>query len=378
MQTLLNTTITDTSGVLALNQKALQDHINVMGKLAEDLLLYDQVLILTNSFENLSLFLLWMSSRVLEELLEQEALAFVRMSGTIGYISKSTSEVLRLSTFGLMPITGYQHGNGKPHIQTLPSEAAAARVLQESVGWEQRRATALARKIAGTTRSFDTAFLEETALPETYRDVQEDSLLRDVLDFHPADWDELSDPESRKLLRVASVNAHLQVASELGIDDLHIDALAEPLLQVKLDRVMHGKRSDEWRELCKVRHLPDVASLIVNGKLEFADVCRIRETRDCRRFREWLHSQPEESVPEEVVSAYIDALVAKKPIDKPSIKAVRVAVTTALGLLPGVGGLLAGLAGDLLDSFVLERILGGWTPNMFLDDEYAKCVSSQQ
>jgi hypothetical protein len=169
----------------------------------------------------------------------------------------------------------------------------------------------------------------------------------------------------------------LQIADEPRIDDLRVDALEETVLKAKFGQLLHEKRSREWSELCQVRRVPDVASLISDGQLQFADVTRVRKTNACQRFRKWLHTQSEENPPAEIVSAYIDALVAKKPVDRPAIKAVRIALTNVLGLIPAIGSLVS-LAAYIVDSFVLDRLLGGWTPSTFLDEEYAKYVGEQQ
>lgn len=374
---LLNTTVGGPSAIRELDPEALQQNVNAMGRLAEDLLLYDRVLVLTNSFENLSLFLMWMHASTLEELIEHEVLGFVRAPGTIGYISRSASEELRMSTIGLVRIVGTQHKDGSPHIQTLPSEAAAERVLKESTTWDRTQVVAQARKIAGATYDFDTKQLEEAVIPETWRDVQSHPQLRDTLGLHPEDWDELDDAQAQKLLRVADVNEHLCIGSAIAVDNLHNDVLAEPVLKAKLEPLLHKKRSKEWRELCRVRRLPDVASLVISGQLSFSDVCRIRRASGCVRFRRWLHSQSEEEPSEEIVSAYIDALSVPRLADRPIVKAARFLVTSALSLIPEIGEVL-GTAASLADSFVVDRILEGWTPDVFLDKEYGEYIAAHR
>jgi len=82
----------------------------------------------------------------------------------------------------------------------------------------------------------------------------------------------------------------------------------------------------------------------------------IRESDECREFREWLLTIEDASDAE--IKERISGLRARfgNAIQSHSGKAVRLLTTTGIGAIPGVGP-IAGFMAGVVDTFFLEKLL---------------------
>ena len=128
----------------------------------------------------------------------------------------------------------------------------------------------------------------------------------------------------------------------------------------------------EFSNLTKCIAIPDIVEAVNENILSVKDILEIREKKNCREFREWLNNKVYYSLSDKenlsVVKAYIDALEKKDLIDKMPIKIIRFVSTSSIGLVPGIGGIIA----SFLDTFIIGKFRG-WKPQIFIDD-YRKCV----
>ena len=377
MRYLLNTSLSRHSGEGTLDFDALQKHINVMGKLAEHLLLYDQVLLLTRNYENLTLLLRWMTIGTLESLLEQRAIGFIRTPGVLAYVPISLSKAKKMPE-GIVPVIGTWRASGERHPDAFSDPEAATTLIASLKSWNHRKSESLARKVARVTRKFDLAEVARIAVPSTISDIEKGENYLPIASSDVRQLDELSLHKAQQLLRLASLNVNLVIASRVPTSDIHTDALAEHMLRAKLASYLAQQRSEAWQALLQLRRLPDVPSAVREGRLQFSDVVKIRNTRNAARFREWFHTQPENASPEEMKSLYVDALSAAVPTDRLGVRALRFLVTEGVALLLSHLHSLSGLVVSAADTFILDRFLSGWTPKVFLDDElgaYLSCSS---
>lgn len=107
-----------------------------------------------------------------------------------------------------------------------------------------------------------------------------------------------------------------------------------------------------------------------DGDVSFADVLRLVEKAG--RFREWLDNQPAEA---DLAREFYKAAIAKTWVEKLPGKTFRWAVFSGLGLMAdsqmGSGNLATlGAQGlSALDTFVLDKLIGGWKPNQFINQD---------
>jgi hypothetical protein len=142
-----------------------------------------------------------------------------------------------------------------------------------------------------------------------------------------------------------------------------------------------------FNELAKLEGFPDLKALYPQLENGLHQLPKLRDKRSTRKFRAWLAATEGSEAGGEIAREYIEAIAnAKGILDTARGKFTKSVVMTAVGA--GIGAAVAaspvglvigagvakvlepatGLGLDLLDSFLLDGLLKGWTPRMFFDD----------
>ena len=140
-----------------------------------------------------------------------------------------------------------------------------------------------------------------------------------------------------------------------------------------------------FRYLAELEGIPNVDFIAADPRGLLRDIVKIRARHSSARFRQWLSSNPGES-DIDLSRRYVDAIANRKGFfDRAPAKVAKSIVMTAAGAGLGAaieGGLAAAAVGgtvgkilepvadlglDLLDSFLLDGLLRGWTPRLFLN-----------
>lgn len=121
-----------------------------------------------------------------------------------------------------------------------------------------------------------------------------------------------------------------------------------------------------------------IREAVNSGEVKFSEVISLLEKAD--NFKSWLHSQtPEASlIAEFYASSTRDTWAEKVPA-----KTMRFAVFTGLGLvadafLTGGLGTLTGMGLGATDSFLLDKLIGGWKPHQFVDHSLKPVFSAHK
>jgi hypothetical protein len=171
----------------------------------------------------------------------------------------------------------------------------------------------------------------------------------------------------------------IYVAEKANIKHIFSEDILENVIKDKLltgsgNNMTRTDINAEFQKLTNIIKVPDIVEAVRHGVLSTKDVLKIRETKNCREFRTWLHSNASFELSDkdnlDIISAYIDALGKKDMIDKLPIKILRFVSTSLLGMIPFVGG-----AASFIDSFIIDK-LRTWKPNIFIDD-YKKQVNKK-
>jgi hypothetical protein len=97
-----------------------------------------------------------------------------------------------------------------------------------------------------------------------------------------------------------------------------------------------------------------------------------------KKFKEWIAGlKPEE----DLIKSYYKEVTKETIVDKLPVKSVRLSLFTGLGFavdafVPGGIGTAAGIALGVLDTFYLDRMILGWKPNQFIDNEVKRLISN--
>lgn len=132
--------------------------------------------------------------------------------------------------------------------------------------------------------------------------------------------------------------------------------------------------SENTSTILKLDNLPDLRSLYLSEKLNFDDVFRLRNLSNVKYYRKWINNVGEEVNALEITREYINEIKGtNKFFESNDGKFVRnlgmFGINIALGeAIAGITGAIAGFGLSLLDTFVLENILKGNNPSMFINE----------
>lgn len=119
-----------------------------------------------------------------------------------------------------------------------------------------------------------------------------------------------------------------------------------------------------------------IKEAINSGERNLKDFLPILEKAD--KFREWIHQVGDDK---NLIKEYHKAVVKETWVDKLPAKSVRFSLFTGAGLtldLLGAGGVGTAIntvlgAGD---TFLLDKVLKGWKPNVFVDRDLKKFINN--
>ena len=122
----------------------------------------------------------------------------------------------------------------------------------------------------------------------------------------------------------------------------------------------------EEDKFLRVLEFTEIPDLLNTGKIDTAKLLEIRESTECREFRGWLSST--DQLDDAQLNKLINGLRARAGafIATPKGKAIRLAVSAGLGLIPPPHGPVIALAEGALDMFLLEKLLPAPGPLSFL------------
>jgi hypothetical protein len=138
-------------------------------------------------------------------------------------------------------------------------------------------------------------------------------------------------------------------------------------------------------EILKQETLPDIYSLFLQKKIPFDRAFELRNNKNIKEYRKWINAKSITVPQEEIVREYIDAIANKKGFfEEGKGKFVKTIGMYAFGeyisslsnvLIPPT---ISGLGLTMFDSFILEGLIKGWNPRMFIDQVKKEIKQNEQ
>lgn len=145
------------------------------------------------------------------------------------------------------------------------------------------------------------------------------------------------------------------------------------------------KISENVSELLRIENTPNLKEIYLDNSLDISDVFKIRHLASAKYFRKWINEVGENSDSKEVTEAYLAEIKGEKKFIN-TTKGKLIKNTLLFGATTGIGGILGGPMGmavgaiakpfveigadygfGLLEEFVLNGILEGKNPKIFID-----------
>jgi len=349
---------------------------------ATQLLLYDQIVIPTKDFGILPILMSWMGYSALQEALETDSIAFVRPKSLIGYAGNGNA----ISGFEIQaskekPFNWYQESlfgsmEDAPELQL--------RYQCPFLSREERLSLKMLTLQKSRQMEWDNDSFMKQIVNESYTDIIDSpELAQFVMAHEPGgiksiNLTNLSGVEPNQfrvlnleqikdgvdlVLRVAEINLELLMAELYGDADLCTSAGAETLLQKKLIRSgAVPELAHKFQSLLELENIPDIRPVIAEGEISVREIWRLRQKRESIRFREWLR-EGSYTDGRELEKAYVSSLGAALTSLSLPARIFRFILTTAVGTIGPITGVLAGV----VDNFFVEKWLSGYSPRLFVD-----------
>ncbi len=353
---------------------------------AAQLLMYDQIVIPTKDFGIVPILINWMGKKSFTAALQAKSIGFIRPDSIIGYPGSG----IGISTYTL------HSGPGKPLnlLQTAmfgPIESGPEiqlKVCCPSI--TQRERSKLVDLILKSSKQFniESKFFKKNIRDESHNDIlQNKVLLQSIAKMErkhssKINLDRLSGIKDDQInvlgvgkplssgidivLRVAEINLELVMAHMYDQADISTSVGADKILANKLGRI-DGIMDvlGQFQKLLELNNIPDIQPIVAAGDLTIEDIWSLRQKRPAKKFRKWLRLAQSENA-RDLEKAYVSALGNNSIFDSAPMKVLRFITTSVAGIEPA-----AGLAFGAADSFIFDKMAGGYSPRQFLDEYHS-------
>lgn len=351
-------------------------------RLADYLLMYDQIVIPTGNLQILSVLRFMLGDDVLLELLEARTIVLTRFDQWFGYVGTAGVIFFKVGD-------GPENNRAAPNLATshfLPLDEAidAAFVAMNppsTAETRQKYKSLLLDRIA----QLPTESLLEQVRAEAYRDIQDSPYLQALLSvrnggrsienlaggkpdmltvFNPHVPAEKNDPpEIRAVLRVVFENFLLGVGGKAEVSELTGDASTLSVLQAKGQRLGYSPQGrSAFAQIQHVSGVPDLGLAFASRQLNARQIIDLRQSRHAQAFRDWLASGSPSSTANDTLRRYVETVGKPSLVESIPAKLLRFATTTTWGALEPVSGGIAAAA----DSFLLSKWFPGTSPHLFM------------
>jgi hypothetical protein len=337
--------------------------------LIDSLLIDDEVLVPTQDFMALPVFLRRLGGASFVELLESGCFKFVRFSGAIGYAGGGVG----------MIIFGIEHPDGRKRPITAPI-AEAARTSVESVGMFADRS--LISALEKATIELDVAETFSPIATETYRDVQHSAKLSRWFASRSQTFQNLTGIQSNQariyggpdvdwsgdeidvLLALATANLELRMAEMLSCTNSASTSPVQEVINAKALRM--APSSSGFTALRQLIDIPDVGAGVLNNQIALRDLLKLRNKSGSQQFRKWFR-QHRTDEPAALAKAFVSLLKEVPASESLPLRIIRYLVATAAGLVPAYGT-FAGPAVTAVDSFLTDYLFRKRGALFFVDE----------
>ena len=153
-------------------------------------------------------------------------------------------------------------------------------------------------------------------------------------------------------------NLNQRVAEMAEYDAIsHFEESEAPLLFGKIHSLLTQLNpGHDEKAFLRVIGVTEIPKMIENRRIDVEELLKIKETDECREFRDWLSTT--DSVEDAELRRLLRGFRAKAAsfIASNSGKVLRLGVNTGLGFIPGYGAAVS-LGEGLVDTFLLDKML---------------------
>jgi hypothetical protein len=166
--------------------------------------------------------------------------------------------------------------------------------------------------------------------------------------------------QSTKAVRLLNTLKGFSFQDKCGAEVILQDAFSREYLNSKLTFLLRDEPTDKvdfFSEITSLKGIPDIYHLLKTNVINIHDIVKFSTANESKLFRSWF---TDNDVSKEDV--YFKLMNSKK--ETTISKGVRWLYPNVVGLINPI----LGAAASGIDSFIVDKIVKGWSPNIYLDD----------
>lgn len=376
---ILNTELSIAAHRVGSEYPRLKHDVVAKSRLMEQILLYDRVHLVTKNFLVIPLLVEWAGIENLVRLLRNDRIGFTRPTGFVGYDGKYKSIEYYIFT---PKLEGDFNKDWLKLVDTADIKSSVWTILKKTLGDQRESALAeLESLIVANAKEVRYPKIAERIHNETEADFLDNEIRKRLLikakdiksacdigynqikiGFDEGFFDPENSREIEKAFAIGLTNFDFMIAKAIGDVDMHTDNISQLILEAKLRRCLKPKlMHNGFQSLLHHRKIPDFRTLVERNLFNFNNIFELIGSTEHIRFVHWLHNLRLDSA-EDILCDYMDRLENVYSRDNLTTRTIRFLVTTGLGAIIPLAGIVAGAG-----SFILEELSKGWHPKLFLD-----------
>lgn len=191
-------------------------------------------------------------------------------------------------------------------------------------------------------------------------------------------------PEHSSITSASLLTDVMELEKELyfastNVSEIASSKISSELASIKFDYIFKQSQKTEEKVVgfngFVFENARDLRDAVNTGKVSSSDLVQV--ISKAAKFKAWLQGIESNS---DLLKEYYEAVTQESKLDKLPGKSARFSLFTGFGMAADVvftGGLgtIAGLSLGALDTFYLDKLIAGWKPNQFIEEEVLPLVS---
>lgn len=375
-----------------------------IGFIAENLLYYKQVIIIVSQ-DTLPILLNNCDIGLLQELITAKLLRICACENFLGVLSQNTTtgqsindivafssptltvdEMLFRSVFRSSGRRGYSKRTAQkllPYVESINYDEKICQIVKEDLEEESYTKSVILDTIKYYVPNIDLALNQIN-----YQLVKTDKgfIFQTNLDYDKINKLIPNNPDGKLINSIGLISNMLQSQGDMHLAsylnaEIATTAINSSLMKLKfkdiyLKTTKHQDDIFQFNDFTLSNGFA-IREAINNGDKEFKDFVDVLYKAD--KFKSWLEEMGDDK---SIIKEYHEAVTANTWVDKLPSKAVRWSFFTGAGLvldmaLTGGIGTAIGVGISLGDAFLLDKLIKGWKPSVFVENDLKKFVETK-
>jgi hypothetical protein len=324
------------------NIKALND--NVLSKLFISLILYDSLIMVDTDFRKLINLIGFDDCFTLLKV-KKVKLIYGEIDFSMEFLNKNGSKLKLNTDIKPIPLLPYMENNFQSYTERKSIKSAFIQSIEN----------AMINKVNDS----ETDELNSLIIDNLKKDIMNKEISNQFL--NGVESIACMDPyQTTSVLRLINTLKGFSLQEKYKIGCIVQDSFSKDYLSSKLafyNRKPITDKVEYFSDVCSIKRIPNIYDLYRRKSISINDIINISNENKTKKFNEWFND--DHLTKEDILFA-----LTKSHKNSHLLKSIR-------WTLPNIAGLvnpLLGLASSFCDNFLVDKVINGWSPNIFLDD----------